>query len=90
MKTFIKDPQAKLDFGFDWGTYWLQSGETISISTWTIPDGLTQVAISNTDSTTTVWISGGTADTDYTITNHIKTSESREDDRSMIIKVRSR
>jgi hypothetical protein len=37
-----------------------------------------------------VWLSGGTLGTDYLITNHITTSKSRQDDRSMIIQVRQR
>ena len=89
MAKYIKDPDAVLDYGFDWSD-WLQDGETISTSSWTVPTGLTEVGDSNTTTATKVWVSGGTAGDDYTITNHIVTSDSREDDRSHTLKVQER
>ena len=89
MSTYIKDPQAVLDYGFDWSD-WLQDGETITTSTWTLDTGLSKTSDSHDGSATTIWLSGGTADEDYSITNHIKTSANREDDRSHKIKVRER
>lgn len=83
------DPQAKLDYAVDWSA-WLQSGETISESTWTVPDGITQAptpAPSNTATVATIWLTGGTVGQNYAVTNHIKTSMGREDDRSLSIRV---
>ena len=91
MAVYVKDPNAVLDYGFDWEDEdYLASGETISTSTWTIPSGLTEGTSSNSDTQTSVWISGGTEGTDYHIVNHIVTSAGREDDRTHVIKVRSR
>ena len=86
---YLKDPDAVLDYGFDWSD-WLADGETISTSTWTIPTGLTEDSETETTTATKVWLSGGTAGTDYTITNKIVTSDSRTDERSMTIRVQER
>lgn len=91
MTTFAKDPDAVLDYGFDWSR-WLDEGETITASTWAVDDdGLT---IDNDtlfdDTTTVVWLSGGTAGAFYRLTNHITTSDGREDDRTHTISVRER
>ena len=99
---WIKDPDAVLDWKFDWanttngGTIadWLDiaGGETISTRTVTVSSGLTKDSDSLTDSDTsvTVWLSGGTAGQDYTVSCLIATSAARTDERSVTIKVRER
>ena len=87
--TKTKDPDAVLDYGFDWSD-WLASGETISTSAWVVDTGITADSDSNTTTITTVWLSGGTAGKVYRITNSITTSAGREDDRSLLIKVQER
>jgi len=89
MSVYLKDPEAVLDYGFDWSD-WLADGETISTSTWTVPTGITKDSDSKTDTVTTIWLSGGTAGKSYRVTNHIVTSAGRQDDRSLIIKVMER
>ena len=88
MNSVKKDPAAILDYGFNWLS-WL-AGDTIQTSTWTVPTGLTKVSDSATTSTTTAWISGGTAGTDYTVVNRIVTAGGRTDERSIIFQVRER
>lgn len=83
---FIKDPQAILDYGFDWSN-WLADDETITASEWTVPTGLTEVDSTFTTTRTSVWLSSGTVDTEYEVKNHITTSDSREDDRTLKIRV---
>ena len=91
MKTYIHDPDAVLDYGFDWTTDdWLDDGETIATSTWTVPTGITKVDQSNTGTITAIWISGGTDGQFYRVINHIVTSEGREDDRSFFLRVKDR
>jgi len=46
MTRFLKDPDAVLDYGFDWSD-WLADGETISTSTWTVETGITKDSDSN-------------------------------------------
>ena len=84
---FTKDPDAILDYSIDWSRY-LATGVTISTSSWTVPSGIIDLSDSNTTTTTTVVLSGGTADTDYSLTNHVVLSDGNEDDRSITIAVR--
>ena len=98
--TFLKDPDAVLDYKFDWkaetngngDTDWLASGETISSRTVTVPDGITKDSDSLTDTNTsvTVGFSGGTAGNDYEVACKIATSASRTDERTIKIQVRER
>lgn len=99
---FQKDPNAILDYTVDWSA-WLASGETISTSTWTASTGITIAttpAPSNTGTTATVWLSGGTVNGGeelgvsggisqraYRVTNRITTSAGRTDDRSIFVAV---
>lgn len=88
MSTFVKDPEAVLDYQVDW-TNWLQTGETISTSTWTVPSPLTQPTLaSNTTTKATVWLGGGTDGATYRVTNRVVTNGGRTNDRSLTIVVR--
>jgi hypothetical protein len=99
---FTKDPDAVLDYKFDWAPLtngaegglsdWLASGETISTRTITVSTGLTKDSDSPTDTNTsiTVWLSGGTVGQNYTVACEIVTSDSRTDERTITIKVRNR
>lgn len=87
--TFIKDPDATLDYGFDWAN-WLATGETITGAVWTVPSGITKSDEDFDADTTLVWLTGGTLGTNYNISCRITTSDGRIDDRTLIIKVRSR
>lgn len=89
MDSHTKDPDAVLDYDRDWSTY-LEEGETITSSTWTVPDGLTEEpGGTHSDTVAKVWISGGTVGKSYVITNEITTSEGRIDDRSIKIKIKN-
>jgi hypothetical protein len=96
MKSFpIKDPDATLDYAWDWNN-WLrfsnsiQAKETISNYTVTVPTGLTKVADSNLDGVITVWLSSGTAGNTYTVACRITTSLGRIDERSATIRCEQR
>lgn len=90
MTTFVKDPDATLDFAWDWSS-WLASGETISDQTVTVPSGLTTaVAVSQSSGVVTVWLSGGTVGESYAVACLVTTSDARIDERTMTIKVRDR
>lgn len=83
-KIIPKDPNAVLDYAFDW-TEWLESGETISSQVVTVDTGITKDSDSESSGTVTTWLSGGTAGTDYTIACKITTSAGRTDERSIVI-----
>ena len=89
IQSFRKDPDSVLDYGIDWST-WLSSGETISTSTWTVPTGKTEDSDSKGDTSTLIWLSGGTAGTTYELTNKITTSDNRTVERSIEIIVEQR
>lgn len=86
MTSFEKDPAALVDFSVDWSS-WLATGETISTSEWTAPDGISTSAATSDDTTATVWLSGGTANSTYRVSNKISTSDSRVDERSFLVRV---
>ena len=89
MTTFIKDPDAVLDYSVDWSK-WL-AGDQIQTSAWSVSDPTLEAADdANTGTRTTVWLSGGTVNQSYTVTNRITTSEGRTDDRSFVIQVQDR
>jgi len=94
IETFVKDPDAVLDYKLDWNDSskgpWLATGETISTSTWTVPTGITKDTETNSTTTSTVWLSGGTAGTDYDITCRITTDGGRTEDRTIRIQCRER
>ncbi len=89
-RQFTKDPSEVLDYTVDWGANILATGETISTSTWTVPSGITKDSDSKTNTTTVIWLSGGTADTDYDLVNKIVTSGSRTFERTITIGVRQK
>lgn len=85
--TFEKDPDSKLDYGFDW-TDWLMEGDTISTSTWAVDDSdLVDSTPTNSSTGTSVWLDGGVAGTTYKVTNSIVTAQGREEDRSFYVRV---
>lgn len=88
MEVFRKDGAATLDYRVDWEE-WLD-GDTIATSTWTVPAGLTQGAATNSTTTATVWLSGGTVGTTYQVTNRVVTAAGRTDERSFRVYVTER
>lgn len=89
--TFIKDPQAVLDYAFDWSA-WLAADETITTATVTVPtpSTLTVNGSTHTDSVVTAWLGGGTVAMNYPVTCHITTSQGRQDDRTIGVKIQER
>jgi len=85
MQQFVKDPQEVLDYQVNWSD-WLDT-DTISTSAFVVQTGITKDSSSNTTTTATVWLSGGTNGSRYVITNTITTSDGRTAERSFIIKV---
>lgn len=87
---YIKDPDAVLDWNFDWSN-WLDGDEEIDVSTFIVSSGITVNSTSNTATSATVWLSGGTAGV-YRVTNRVTTDSipARTDDRSITIRVKER
>lgn len=90
MNSFILDPEARLDYVFDWSA-WLTEGETISEATvLASPAGLTVAPPGSptvvTGTTVTVWLTGGVVGARYDVTCRVTTSAGRVDDRSIRIR----
>jgi hypothetical protein len=95
-KTIVKDPDATLDYGFNWSS-WLQTDEEIAESSWTADDDELEIgsgafAPQTDGSRTTVWLSGGVAGQKYRVTNRVTTDNTppRTDERSFFVSVRDR
>ena len=88
-KPFVKDPDAVLDYAFDWTDDavdpWLQTGESINSHIVTVSAGITKDSDSEADGIITVWLSGGTAGERYVIACKIVTNLGRTDERSAVI-----
>lgn len=82
-----KDPEAVLDYRFDW-TDWL-NGDVITAATVAVTNG-NKDSQSYTDTHVTVWISGGVVGQTITVSCHITTAAGRQDERTVRLKVKSR
>jgi hypothetical protein len=83
-----KDPNAILDYTFDW-TAWL-GVDDISSATFQATAGLTVATSSATLKKATVWISGGEAGKTYLVTCHITSAGGRQEDRTIQLNVSER
>ena len=72
-----KSSTEVLDYGFDWDDEYLETGDTVSTSAWTVPTGITKDSDSNTTTATTIWLSGGTLGTSYVLVNTVVTAGGR-------------
>jgi len=86
---FTKDPDAVLDYKFDW-SIWLAESETITAAVIDVPTGLTLDSQDDADTTIIVWLSDGTDGEGYKVTCHITTNQGRTDDRSIYLICRER
>lgn len=89
--SFCKTPGEVLDYTVDWSS-WLQSGENISTSDWTVASGLTEDSSTNTTTGATIWLSSGTNGTSYLVINKIVTDAAtpRTAERAFLIHVNIR
>jgi hypothetical protein len=81
----IKDPDSVIDYGLDW-TDWL-NGDAISSSEFLVPTGITKNDDLHDDTTTTVWLSGGSVGRTYDIVNRIQTMGGRREDRTIQVRI---
>lgn len=87
-----KDPNEVLDYVLDWSDR-LDTGDTISTSTWSIVTSSPALVIdseSETTTTATVWLSAGTVDVDYELLNRVVTAAGRTMDQTVFIRIASK
>jgi len=90
---FDKDPDAVLDYVFDWGPWLAETEQIISHVITTTPSGSGGVTVDSssvTVSKVTVWLSGGTIGRRYDVACLITTNAGRTDERTMHINVLDR
>ncbi|MFD8117079.1 phage fiber-tail adaptor protein [Streptomyces microflavus] len=85
----LKDPDATLDWIFDW-SQWLAPTENITASVMVVSPGINLESSGFSASTATAWVSGGTEGRVYQVSNKITTNQGRIDERSITIRVTNR
>jgi hypothetical protein len=89
MKPFIKDPDAVLDYEWDWAR-WLDSDTIVSHEVFPIGAGITVDSHTATLTSVTAFVSGGTVGVLYGLTCRVVTAGGRTDDRTINILIRGR
>jgi hypothetical protein len=90
MAVYKKDPNAILDYTFDWSPYLTPLLDTIVSVTWVLSTGITKVSDSHTTTAATAFVSGGVEGSTETLTCRIVTAGGRTDDRTISLKIVSR
>lgn len=85
--TIRKDPDATLDYTFDWTAWLAASGDTIAEVVWTAGDGLTVESTTHTTQTATAMVSGGAAGSTVGLACRITTTGGRVDERTMNLRI---
>lgn len=87
---FKKDPDATLDYSFDWTAYLAAEGDLISSVAWVLSDGLLQVSSLTSTTKPLIFVSGGVLDNTESITCRITTTGGRIDDRTIFLTILQR
>jgi hypothetical protein len=87
MTVYKKDPNAVLDYTFDWGPYLTPLADTIASAVWVLPASVIKVSQLQTTTTASAFLSGGTLGETETVTCRITTNGGRTDDRSIQLKI---
>lgn len=89
LATFGKDPEDIIDYTVNWAN--VLGEDTINTSTWEVEEGTVTVdSNSFTDTTTTVWVSGGVLSEKTILRNQITTDGGRTMDQSVVLRVRTK
>lgn len=87
---FKKDPDATLDYQFDWTEYLTPISDSILSVVWTLSAGLTQVSQTFNATKAAIFVSGGVIDDTETIACKITTSGGRIDERTISLSIVNR
>jgi hypothetical protein len=94
MTLLLKDPEAVLDYAIDWGAQYLDQGDLLAESSWSVEpdetDGVSVVDNSFGDSISTVQAAGGIPGRLYRLANRVVTQSGRTDERSITLRVEKR
>ena len=73
------------DFQQNWAAELV--ADTITTSTWVLDSGITKDSDSNTDTTATAWVSGGTLGMTYKVVNTIVTAAGRTHEKEWFLRI---
>ena len=94
MTFLLKDPEASLDYAIDWGAQYLDEGDLLADSSWSVdpdePGGVSVAGSSFSDRISTVQAAGGIAGRLYRLANQVTTVSGRTDERSIVLRVEKR
>lgn len=93
MADFIKAPSELLDYTLNWEDYLNERAETITDSVFALIEpahGLSIASDGNTETLTTVWLSGGTLNKTVRVKNTITTSGGRTAVRTKVWDIKER
>jgi len=88
--TIVKDPNATLDYTFNWSDWLDQVSDTIASVVWVVGSPLVKTSESFSALAATVWVSGGVVGTTIPITCRITTLGGRIDDRTIQLTIKER
>lgn len=88
LKWPFKDPDEVLDYVVDWTAR--LAADTITTSTWIVPIGITDENEEQDNTTTTIWLSGGTIGITYEFVNRVVTAGGRTMDQSVKLQIKTR
>jgi hypothetical protein len=84
----FKDPDEVLDYEIDWTAR--LAGDTISASTWIVPDGITKNSDTFTATSALVWLSAGVEGASLLLVNRVVTAGGRTMDQSVALKIKTK
>jgi hypothetical protein len=91
VKSYIKDPAARLDYTWDWSDWLADIDDTMNSATVTLPDGLTAAESPVVDSPFVIQrVEGGTLESTYQMVCQITTAGGLIDERSIYLTIKDR
>lgn len=85
--SYKKDPDATLDYSFNWLPWLTAADDTITGVEWVSDEALTVESSSNTTTRAVAFVSGGTEGETLRLTCRITTAGGRIDDRTILLKI---
>lgn len=89
VKIVTKDPDSTEDYTIKWGRWLASKSDLIDVATWTAGTGITVADSSYTNKTSTVWLSGGSADSVVDARGRIETVGGRINYATIRVQLRS-
>jgi hypothetical protein len=94
MTLLLKDPEAVLDYAIDWGAQYLDQGDLLADSSWSVdpdePGGVSIAGSGFSDKISTVTAASGVPGRLYRLANKVLTQSGRTDERSITLRVEKR